>query len=95
VKGFTIMAKDKGTAATPAAGAAAPVAEKAATTKSGAAVVLASGQRRVDYIREQFKAGKKRGEIAKELGVAYQIVFAATKPAKAAPADAAAATPAQ
>lgn len=66
--------------------AATPAKEKpkanpnlAATGRDGNAVVLKSGQKRIDYIREQFKAGKKRGEIAKELGVPYQIVFAATK----------------
>ena len=40
------------------------------------------GKARVDYIRKEFKKGRKRGEIAKELGVAYQIVFAATKEPK-------------
>jgi hypothetical protein len=72
--------------AQPAAPAAAPAAQKV-----GAAVVLPNGQRRIDYIREQFAAGRKRGEIAKELGVAYQIVFAATKEKKAAEAPAPAA----
>lgn len=54
----------------------------AAPAKSGAAIVLASGERRVDYIKRRYAEGAKRGEIAKELGVPYQIVFAATKPKK-------------
>jgi hypothetical protein len=90
------MAKDSSSKTTPAATAApAAPADAKATTKSGAAVVLADGTRRIDYIRAQYAAGRKRGEIAKELGVAYQIVFAATKKAKeAAPAAAAAPAPA-
>jgi len=51
-------------------------------TKQGAAVVLSNGERRIDFIRRRFKEGAKRGEIAKELGVPYQIVFAATKTKK-------------
>lgn len=51
-------------------------------TKQGAAVVLPSGERRIDFIRRRFNEGAKRGEIAKELGVPYQIVFAATKKKK-------------
>lgn len=62
--------------AAPAAEGAAPTTEK---KKGGSAIVLENGMRRVDYIRQEFAAGRKRGEIAKELGVAYQIVFAATK----------------
>jgi len=58
-----------------------------AAKKIGAAIVLDSGERRVDYIKRRYAEGAKRGEIAKELGVPYQIVFAATKPKKeAAPA---------
>lgn len=57
------------------------------TTKQGAAVVLASGERRIDFIRRRFAEGAKRGEIAKELGVPYQIVFAATKKKKEAAAS--------
>lgn len=34
---------------------------------------------RVDVIRELLTSGKKVGEIAKELGISYQIVFQATK----------------
>ncbi len=34
---------------------------------------------RSEYIRKQYEAGVSRGEIAKELGVAFQIVYAATK----------------
>jgi len=78
-----------------AAPAPAPVAAPAplvapATNKVGAAIVLDSGERRVDYIKRRFAEGAKRGEIAKELGVPYQIVFAATKAKK----EAAAAAPA-
>ena len=73
--------------ATPAADAA---TEGTATTKKvgGAAIMITTAEgtqmRRIDYIRQEFAKGRKRGEIAKELGVAYQIVFAATKPEKAA-----------
>jgi hypothetical protein len=55
-------------------------------TKSGNRVMLASGESRADYIRRRTAEGAKRGEIAKELGVPYQIVFATTKPKKAAAA---------
>jgi len=48
-------------------------------TKVGNTVVLKGGEKRVDYIKRRFKEGAKRGEIAKELGVPYQIVFASTK----------------
>ena len=41
-----------------------------------------AGMRRVDYIRQEFQKGRSRSEIAKELGVPYQIVFAATKAKK-------------
>lgn len=64
---------------------AAPATDNGATTastaakKGGSAIMMADGMRRVDYIRQEFAKGRKRGEIAKELGVAYQIVFAATK----------------
>ncbi len=34
---------------------------------------------RSEYIKQEFLKGKSRGDIAKELGVAYQVVFAATK----------------
>lgn len=47
---------------------------------------------RVAYIKREFAKGRKRGEIAKELGVPFQIVYAATKPAK--PKEEKAATPA-
>jgi hypothetical protein len=56
--------------------------------KEGGAVVLSNGERRSDYIRRRFAEGAKRGEIAKELGVVYQIVFAATKGKKEAAAAA-------
>lgn len=79
------MANTPGKPATPAK------TEKAPVTKVGAAVVLQNGERRIDYIRRRFGEGAKRGEIAKELGVPYQIVFAATKAKKEKPAAAAAA----
>lgn len=97
------MAKPKNEVETPVetqtpAGDAPAATEGAAPTaakKAGGAAIMittASGEsmRRIDYIRQEFAKGRKRGEIAKELGVAYQIVFAATKPAKdeAAPAEA-------
>jgi hypothetical protein len=73
-----------------AAPAPAPApAQVAETKKIGAAIVLDSGERRVDYIKRRFAEGAKRGEIAKELGVPYQIVFAATKQKKDAAAPAA------
>jgi len=86
--------------AAPATAEAAPAtvvgAAAVGATKQGAAVVLQDGERRIDYIRRRYGEGAKRGEIARELGVPYQIVFAATKAKKeaaapAAPADAAAA----
>lgn len=103
------LAKEAATAAPVAAPA--PVADPAAAPAEGAApaaakkagggnaiIIEVNGQKvkRADYIREQFAAGRKRGEIAKELNVPYQIVFAATKTvaAPAAPAAAAAAAPA-
>jgi len=72
--------------ATPEAAApAAPAVGVAAVgaVKEGNVVKLASGERRVDYIKRRFKEGATRGTIAKELGVPYQIVFAATKKPKA------------
>jgi hypothetical protein len=58
----------------------------------GRAIVLPNGERRVDYIKRRFNEGASRGAIAKELGVVYQIVFAATKNLKhSAPEGAAAA----
>jgi len=60
----------------------AAVASIEASKAGGAAIVLPSGERRIDYIRRRWAEGAKRGEIAKELGVKYQIVFAATKVAK-------------
>lgn len=78
----------KPVAVAPKPAAAVPVTP--ATAKVGAAIVLENGERRVDYIKRRFAEGAKRGEIAKELGVAYQIVFAATKKKpEAAPAVAA------
>ena len=57
-------------------------------TKEGNKVILEGGEARVDYIKRRFGEGATRGTIAKELGVAYQIVFAATKPKKEKPAAA-------
>lgn len=34
---------------------------------------------RADYCREQVEAGRSRGDLAKELGVAYATIYAATK----------------
>lgn len=52
----------------------------------GRAIVLPSGERRIDYIQRRFyKEEAKRGDIARELTeltgkkVPYQIVFAGTK----------------
>jgi len=71
-------------AAAPAAAPAPAVATTdaaaaAPATKAGSGIVLENGERRIDYIRRRYTEGAKRGEIAKELGVVYQIVFAATK----------------
>jgi hypothetical protein len=88
--------KTEAVAATPetaAPAAAAPTVGAAGVgaTKEGNVVKLASGERRVDYIKRRFAEGATRGAIAKELGVPYQIVFAATKKkAEAAPAASAA-----
>lgn len=60
-------------------------------TKSGNTVVLEGGEKRVDYIRRRIGEGASRGVVAKELGVPYQIVFAATKVKKEKPAAEAAA----
>jgi hypothetical protein len=58
-------------------------------TKAGNVVMLANGERRVDYIKRRFAEGVSRGAIAKDLGVEYQIVFAATKKPKEVAATAA------
>lgn len=70
--------------AKPKDGAAAT--ETAESSSRGRAVILANGERRVDYIRRRFYDDKiERGAIKKELKekfdheVAYQIVFQATK----------------
>lgn len=91
------MAKPSKTENTEVADNATPVADAPAATEGGAPAAKKAGgaaimittpdgaqMRRIDYIRQEFAKGRKRGEIAKELGVAYQIVFAATKPEKAA-----------
>ena len=90
------MAKPQKTEATDVVDNATPVADAPATEgaapaakKAGGAAIMittadGASMRRIDYIRQEFAKGRKRGEIAKELGVAYQIVFAATKPEKAA-----------
>lgn len=90
----TETAVDTTTATTAAPEAAAAPAAPAVglagvgAVKEGNVVKLASGERRVDYIKRRFFAEKAtRGAIAKELGVPYQIVFAATKTkAEASPA---------
>ncbi len=104
------MAKPNKSETAPAEATAAPAAEASATAAAAPATKRAAGGaaimiekdgvsvRRVDYIREEFAKGRKRGEIAKELGVAYQIVFAATKadkPADATPAEATGDAPAE
>lgn len=76
-------------AAAAAAQTETPATPAAPVTKQGAAIVLESGEKRVDYIRRRFAEGVKRGEIAKELGVKYQVVFAATKQPKAPEGEAA------
>lgn len=61
-------------------------AEQTRSTGQGRAVMIAHPKtgatvRRVDFIREEFKVrgSTSRGDIARDLGVVYQIVFAATK----------------
>lgn len=41
--------------------------------------IMESGELRGDYIRRRVSEGQSRSEIAKELGVTYQVVYAATK----------------
>lgn len=98
--------KNVAKAAHPAPVAAAPAAPKATksapatgveqvaaaknVSKVGNKVILEGGEARVDYIKRRFGEGASRGTIAKELGVPYQIVFAATKTKKEAVAGAAA-----
>ena len=57
-----------------------------ASEKKGQTVYLlegpGKGMKRAEYIRQEFKKGRTRGEIAKELGIVYQIIFAATKEPK-------------
>ena len=71
-------------------------AETATETKAapgrGRAVMITHPEtgeeiRRHDYIREQvLELGRTRGEVAKELGVIYQVVYASTKELKIRPA---------
>lgn len=68
--------------ASPASPASTAGKDGVGATKAGNVVMLASGERRVDYIKRRFAAGDSRGAIAKDLGVEYQIVFAATKKPK-------------
>lgn len=63
--------------------------------RGGRSIVLENGEKRVDYIRRRFAEGATRSEIAKELGVRYQIVFAATKAPKAPAEETAAEAPAE
>ena len=53
----------------------------AATKPGGGArrVILDNGMPRAEYIRQEFAKGRSRSEIAKELGVPYQVVYAATR----------------
>src|SRR5262245_17479757 len=44
----------------------------------GRGIILPNGMSRTDYIRQEFARGRTRGEIARELGVAYQVVYQAT-----------------
>ena len=66
--------------------------EKGKTASQGNAVILPNGERRVDYIRDQYyEKAKTRSEIRTAINdmytkakqedkkIAYQIVFAATK----------------
>ena len=71
--------------------------ETTKATGQGRAVMITSPKtgeqvRRIDYIKEQFAAGVSRGDIARELGVKYQIVFQATKAKKEEGEEAAEAT---
>lgn len=78
-----VSVNDTNTVAPKEAAPAAPVGVAGVgAVKEGNVVKLASGERRVDYIKRRFGEGATRGTIAKELGVAYQIVFAATKKPK-------------
>lgn len=63
-------------------------AEAAGQAKSGAKILLANGEPRLDYIRKRWKEGISRGQILKEVNAlktansedaTYQIIFAATK----------------
>lgn len=69
--------------------------EQAPNKGQGRAVTLPNGQRRIDYIRDQYyKENVKRGDIRKNINtmleeagrkneqIPYQIVFAATKTGK-------------
>jgi hypothetical protein len=70
-------------------------AEEKRATSQGRAVIIKhpkTGQdvRRVDYIREEvLEKGRPKGDVARELGVAYQIVFAACKQKPEKPPEAA------
>jgi hypothetical protein len=46
-------------------------------------VLMPDGTPRVEYIRKRIAEGATRSQVAKELGVPYQVVFMATKSKKA------------
>jgi hypothetical protein len=51
----------------------------APTSGGRGARIMVNGKPRAEYIREEVGKGRSRGDVAKELGVPYQIVYAATK----------------
>jgi predicted transcriptional regulator len=61
--------------------AAPDAAEPQASTQAdgGGVAVAEKKPSRAAQMREMFKAGKTRAEVAKEMGVTYQTVFAATR----------------
>jgi len=65
----------------------------------GGKIILRNGENRIDYIKRRFAAGATRSQITKEVSdlsgdkIPYQIIFAATKKAKAEPVAAPAAVP--
>jgi hypothetical protein len=54
--------------------------ERKQTAKPGPrSVVMPDGRPRAQFIRDELSTGKTRGQVAKENGWSYQIVFAASK----------------
>jgi len=49
------------------------------STRESRMVLMEDGTPRKDYIREQIEEGRTRSDIADELGVSYNIVYAASK----------------